>query len=98
NTGSATAADIEELGEDVRRRVFAASGVTLEWEIHRIGKPLPPAGEVVVPSAMGENDRDGTQNVGTNDRVLLRSPSPPALTRLASLRFATRPHSMGEVL
>ena len=41
NTGDATAADIEALGEEVRRRVFAQSGVTLEWEIKRIGKNLP---------------------------------------------------------
>jgi UDP-N-acetylmuramate dehydrogenase len=40
NVGGATAADVEALGEEVRRRVFAASGVTLEWEIKRIGKPL----------------------------------------------------------
>ena len=33
NTGTATAADIEGLGEEVRRRVMAATGVTLEWEI-----------------------------------------------------------------
>lgn len=39
NTGSATAADIEGLGEEVRRRVFASSGICLEWEIHRIGVP-----------------------------------------------------------
>jgi UDP-N-acetylmuramate dehydrogenase len=39
NTGSATAADIEALGEEVRRRVKAATGVTLEWEIRRIGVP-----------------------------------------------------------
>jgi UDP-N-acetylmuramate dehydrogenase len=39
NTGSATAADIEGLGEEVRRRVLAATGVTLEWEIRRIGIP-----------------------------------------------------------
>jgi UDP-N-acetylmuramate dehydrogenase len=39
NTGNATAADLEGLGEEVRRRVFAATGVTLEWEIHRIGIP-----------------------------------------------------------
>ncbi|MGC8468417.1 MAG: UDP-N-acetylmuramate dehydrogenase [Acetobacteraceae bacterium] len=38
NTGSATAADLESLGEEVRRRVLASSGVTLEWEIHRIGR------------------------------------------------------------
>jgi UDP-N-acetylmuramate dehydrogenase len=39
NIGSATAADIEGLGEEVRRRVLAATGVTLEWEIRRIGVP-----------------------------------------------------------
>lgn len=37
NTGTATAADIEGLGEDVRRRVRAMSGVELQWEIRRIG-------------------------------------------------------------
>jgi UDP-N-acetylmuramate dehydrogenase len=37
NRGAATAADIEALGEEVRRRVKAASGVELEWEIKRIG-------------------------------------------------------------
>lgn len=41
NTGTATAADIEGLGEEVRRRVREASGVTLEWEIRRIGVPRP---------------------------------------------------------
>lgn len=39
NTGDATAADLEALGEEVRRRVRAASGVALEWEIHRLGLP-----------------------------------------------------------
>jgi UDP-N-acetylmuramate dehydrogenase len=37
NLGNATAADIEGLGEEVRRRVRDNSGVTLEWEIKRIG-------------------------------------------------------------
>jgi UDP-N-acetylmuramate dehydrogenase len=37
NLGSATAADIETLGETVRKRVKESSGVTLEWEIKRIG-------------------------------------------------------------
>jgi UDP-N-acetylmuramate dehydrogenase len=37
NTGTASAADIEDLGEDVRRRVFETSGITLHWEIRRIG-------------------------------------------------------------
>jgi len=40
NTGSATAADIEGLGEEVRRRVHAQFGVVLEWEIRRVGRPL----------------------------------------------------------
>jgi UDP-N-acetylmuramate dehydrogenase len=39
NTGTATAADLEGLGEEVRRRVFEQFGVTLEWEIRRIGVP-----------------------------------------------------------
>lgn len=37
NTGDATASDLEELGEEVRARVKETSGVTLEWEIRRIG-------------------------------------------------------------
>lgn len=37
NEGDATAADIETLGEDVRARVKASSGVELEWEIKRLG-------------------------------------------------------------
>jgi UDP-N-acetylmuramate dehydrogenase len=41
NTGNATAADLEGLGEEVRRRVYDNSGVVLEWEIRRIGRPLP---------------------------------------------------------
>lgn len=39
NTGDATAADIEGLGEDVRAAVKAKHGVELEWEIKRIGRP-----------------------------------------------------------
>jgi UDP-N-acetylmuramate dehydrogenase len=41
NRGGATAADIEALGENVRRRVKENSGVALEWEIERIGVPAP---------------------------------------------------------
>jgi len=37
NTGDATAADLEALGEEVRRRVKEKSGITLEWEIKRAG-------------------------------------------------------------
>lgn len=38
NAGGATAADLENLGEEVRKRVFQNSGITLEWEIMRIGE------------------------------------------------------------
>jgi UDP-N-acetylmuramate dehydrogenase len=38
NTGGATAADIEELGEEVRRRVHDRFGIQLQWEIRRIGQ------------------------------------------------------------
>ena len=43
NTGSATAADIEGLAEEVRRRVRETSGVMLEWEIQRIGRSAATA-------------------------------------------------------
>jgi UDP-N-acetylmuramate dehydrogenase len=37
NEGGARAAEIEELGETIRRRVKESSGVDLDWEIKRIG-------------------------------------------------------------
>ncbi|MDO9711254.1 UDP-N-acetylmuramate dehydrogenase [Paracraurococcus lichenis] len=57
NTGGATAAELEALGEQVRTRVLAQSGVTLEWEIKRIGEagsaaPVPDSGPAG-PSAIG---------------------------------------------
>lgn len=39
NAGGATAADLEALGEEVRKRVFQTSGIRLEWEIMRVGEP-----------------------------------------------------------
>jgi UDP-N-acetylmuramate dehydrogenase len=41
NRENATASDLEGLGEEVRRRVFETTGITLEWEIKRVGRPLP---------------------------------------------------------
>lgn len=38
NTGDATAADLEGLGEFVRKKVYDSSGIKLEWEIMRIGE------------------------------------------------------------
>ena len=40
NKGGATAADLEDLGEEVRNRVFQHSGIALEWEIKRVGERL----------------------------------------------------------
>ncbi len=39
NAGGATAADLEGLGENVRKKVYADSGIWLEWEIMRVGDP-----------------------------------------------------------
>ena len=41
NTGDASAADLEGLGEEVRKKVFQNAGITLEWEIMRVGEPAP---------------------------------------------------------
>ena len=41
NTGGASATDLEELGELVRKRVFDHAGITLEWEILRVGDASP---------------------------------------------------------
>ncbi|MEL6571928.1 MAG: UDP-N-acetylmuramate dehydrogenase [Pseudomonadota bacterium] len=38
NAGGATAADLEDLGEAVRKKVYDTSGITLEWEIKRVGE------------------------------------------------------------
>ncbi|WP_417723856.1 UDP-N-acetylmuramate dehydrogenase [Salipiger sp.] len=44
NTGQATAADLEGLGEEVRKRVFQHSGIELHWEIMRVGEPAKDQG------------------------------------------------------
>ena len=38
NTGDATAADLEALGEEIRARVLEKHGIALRWEIRRIGE------------------------------------------------------------
>jgi UDP-N-acetylmuramate dehydrogenase len=74
NTGSATAADLEGLGEDVRRRVHETFGILLEWEIERIGRiesdrdpsraaPHPPATRVPPsPRVRGEGWGEGLRD------------------------------------
>ncbi|TCP62397.1 UDP-N-acetylmuramate dehydrogenase [Rhodovulum bhavnagarense] len=44
NTGGATAADLEGLGDEVRKKVFQETGIRLDWEIMRVGKPAPQGG------------------------------------------------------
>jgi UDP-N-acetylmuramate dehydrogenase len=41
NTGGATAADLEGLGEMVRKKVYEHSGIDLQWEVLRVGEPAP---------------------------------------------------------
>jgi len=41
NTGGATAADLEGLGEVVRKKVFQTQSIELNWEVLRIGEPVP---------------------------------------------------------
>jgi len=38
NKGNATAAELENLGNEVIRRVYEQCGITLEWEIKRVGR------------------------------------------------------------
>ncbi|WP_374292131.1 UDP-N-acetylmuramate dehydrogenase [Paenirhodobacter enshiensis] len=45
NTGGATAADLETLGEEVRKKVLQTQGISLEWEIMRVGDPSPRDGQ-----------------------------------------------------
>ena len=54
NTGGATAADLEGLGEEVRKKVFQISAIELEWEIMRVGHPAP-AGQA--PAQNTEKDQ-----------------------------------------
>ncbi|GBQ10974.1 UDP-N-acetylmuramate dehydrogenase [Swaminathania salitolerans] len=49
NLGNATSSALEGLGEEVRRRVLEKSGISLQWEIKRLGEPAPalsPTGEL----------------------------------------------------
>ena len=47
NTGNATAADLERLGEEVRQRVYARSKIMLQWEIRRMGIPLEKDADIL---------------------------------------------------
>lgn len=46
NAGGATAADLEDLGESVRKVVYDSQGITLEWEIMRVGQRAPQKSKI----------------------------------------------------
>jgi UDP-N-acetylmuramate dehydrogenase len=64
NTGTATAADLEGLGEEVGRRVHDTSGTRLEWEIERIGSPLPDIQHMVSSFPRKRESRDPDVSAG----------------------------------
>jgi UDP-N-acetylmuramate dehydrogenase len=88
NTGGATAADLEGLGEEVRRRVYEMTGVVLEWEIHRIGLPTPEFktltqdGEAVPPGAAGPSAARSFFDSRSRRQGWAEAPDdPPPITR-----------------
>ena len=77
NTGGATALELEQLGEELRRRVLEQHGIKLEWEIRRMGEFLPDesvsesAGEAVgkgTGERLGEGTGEGVGK-GTGERL-----------------------------
>jgi UDP-N-acetylmuramate dehydrogenase len=54
NTGAASAGELEALGEEVRKRVLQHSGISLEWEIMRVGQANPSA--ILPPVELAENN------------------------------------------
>ncbi|MES2097772.1 MAG: UDP-N-acetylmuramate dehydrogenase [Pseudomonadota bacterium] len=71
NLGDSSSADIEALGEEVREKVKAKSGVTLEWEIQRVG---------IFPSRLREGLGEGVSTAPTlrDDKQALPQPLPQA--------------------
>ena len=63
NTGKATAADFENLGEEVRRRVYESSGIMLEWEIERIGETAPSKDQIIPSFPRKHEARDLSASV-----------------------------------
>jgi UDP-N-acetylmuramate dehydrogenase len=77
NTGRATAADLEELGEEVMRRVHDISGVWLEWEIERIGRPLAISESANAPSPPLGGERVGVRWGEPRPRTAAANPPHP---------------------
>ncbi len=64
NTGDATASDIELLGETVRAKVKAHSGIELQWEIKRVGKPLKDNPLFAFTDWVSKNDEAAFKKAG----------------------------------
>jgi UDP-N-acetylmuramate dehydrogenase len=84
NTGIATAADLEGLGEEVRRRVHDTSGIWLEWEIERIGRPLATSESTNSPSPPLRAERVGVRWGEPKLRTAADPPHPPHCWRNGS--------------
>jgi len=69
NLGAATSAEIEALGDEVRDKVKAQSGVTLEWEIQRVGDPAPSRAAVDALETHSGVGIDGTSAPGSTSSV-----------------------------
>jgi len=83
NTGSATAADLEGLGEEVRRRVYETRGILLEWEICRIGIPVPGIDPIVEHHGDLSHPAPTPPSAGSGRR----SPFPPIWPNFRSVKF-----------
>ena len=70
NTGAATSGEIEGLGELVRARVLAASGIELEWEIQRVG--LTANGDATPPPLLDAAERKVIDDVREHGCQVMR--------------------------
>ena len=80
NLGDATSADIEGLGEEVREKVKADSGVTLEWEIQRVGWRRERGGQILPGTGRWREAPEGVRLLAQH----LRTPPPSALRAATS--------------
>ena len=72
NLGSATSAEIEALGEEVRRRVEAKTHISLEWEIQRVGTDMNRDLHVVVLMGGWSSEREVSLTSGKGVADALR--------------------------
>jgi UDP-N-acetylmuramate dehydrogenase len=102
NTGNATAADLEGLGDEVRRRVCETSGIMLEWEIERIGLPVPGMEQIIpsFPRKRGSRDPGGSvcrPPVQARGRLCAPSPDGRRLRAVPGIAGATTKEDAGGI-